>query len=76
MCGSFFGGGGSPSPPPVPVAPVVRRQPRLADEGVRKAQEDVKDRARRFAALGGTLVTGGGGLATEANTQKKTLLGA
>ncbi len=76
MCGSFFGGGGAPSmPPPPPIRPaIVRRQPRLADEGVAKAREDTKSRARQ--AFAGTLLTGGGGLSTTANTQKKTLLGA
>ncbi len=75
MC--IFGGSPSvPSIPPPPRAPVIR-QPRLADEGVRKAQEDVKDKARKFAGLrGGTLITGPGGLQTQASGQKKTLLGA
>lgn len=71
--------GGSPStpapPPPPPRAPTIR-QPRLADEGVRKAQTDVERRNRQFAGLrGGTLLTGPGGLTTTASTQKKTLLG-
>ena len=72
--------GGSPStpapPPPVPRLPTIR-QPRLADEGVRKAQSDTERKNRQFAGLrGGTLVTGPQGLTTAANTAKKTLLGA
>jgi hypothetical protein len=75
--------GGGPSipdaPPPPPVTPAVaktRSQPKLTSEGVRKAQSDTKDAARRFAGTrGGSLVTGPGGLSTEANTQKKSLLG-
>ncbi len=75
MC---FGGSPSPpSPPPPPPRLPTIRQPRLADEGVRKAQSDVEERNRRFAGLrGGTLITGPGGLSTTANTAKKTLLGA
>lgn len=76
MCGSFFS---SPSPPPPPppvrVEPVVSRQPKLSDEGVRKAADDVRKRARLLSQRGGTLVTGSGGLATTPNIQKKTLLG-
>lgn len=77
MCGSFFGGSPStPSLPPPPPTRVAIRQPRLADEGVRKAQEDTQNRARQFAGLrGGTLITGAGGLQTQASGQKKTLLG-
>ncbi len=75
MC--FGGGAPSPPPPPAPVIRPVIRQPRLADEGVRKAQSDTEARNRQFAGLrGGTLLTGPGGLSTTANTQKKTLLGA
>ncbi len=75
MC---FSSPSSPSPVNVTSRPtIVTRQPRLADEGVRKATDSTKDFARRLAGLrGGTLVTGAGGLSTEANTQKKTLLGA
>ncbi len=76
MCGNIFNPPSSPSSPPVPRIP-VRRQPRLADEGVRKAQSDLEQRNRQFAGLrGGMLQTGAGGLSTTANTQKKTLLGA
>lgn len=65
-----------PPPPPPPPRPPTIRQPRLADEGVRKAQSDVEERNRRFAGLrGGTLLTSPGGLSTAANTQKKILLG-
>lgn len=74
MC---FGGGPSIPAPPPPVPRPITRQPRLADEGVRKAQSDTEARNRQFAGLrGGTLITGPGGLSTTANTQKKTLLGA
>jgi len=74
-------GGGSPSipPPPPPPTPAIARtpsQPKLASEGVRKAQSDTETKARQFAGTrGGTLVTGSSGLSTAANTQKKTLLG-
>lgn len=64
----------APPPPPEPPAP-PRKQPRLADEGVRKAREDSTTRNRRANSLNGTLVTGAGGLTSAANTQKKTLLG-
>ncbi len=74
MC---FGSTPSAPPPPIITAPPIIRQPRLADEGVRKAQSDVERRNRQFAGLrGGTLLTGPGGLSTTANTSKKTLLGA
>lgn len=65
-----------PPPPPPPAIPKTRSQPKLSSEGVRKAQSDTEDKARRFAGTrGGTLVTGPGGLSTDANSQKKTLLG-
>ncbi len=74
MCGG--GGAPKPPPPPPPIPAVAKSQPKLADEGVRKAQSDTKDKARQFAGTrSGTLLTGPGGLSTEANTQKKTLLG-
>lgn len=71
MCG---GAPSTPTPPPPPAAPP--RQPRLADEGVRKAREDAKKRNRMAGARSQTLLTGPQGLTTTANTQKKTLLGA
>ncbi len=73
MCG---GGGSKPKPPPpIPATPKTR-QPKLADEGVRKAQSDTREKARQYAGTrSGSLVTGSGGLSTEANTQKKSLLG-
>lgn len=78
MCGAFLGSPSSalPAPPPPPPRVATTRQPRLADEGVRKAQEDTQSRARQFGARGGTLITGAGGLQTQASGQKKTLLGA
>ncbi len=79
MCGAFLGSPSTalPSLPPPPPRTPVTRQPRLADEGVRKAQEDTQSRARQFAGTrGGTLLTGAGGLQTQASGQKKTLLGA
>ncbi len=72
MCGNPFAS--KPDPPPLAKPIPVRKQPRLADEGVRKAGEDTRDRARRIA--GSTLLTSPGGLSTSANTNKKTLLGA
>ncbi len=74
MCGMF--GGGPSKPDVVPIEPIpVRKQPRLADEGVRKAQDDVNKNAKGAALRGGTLLTGAGGLGGAANSQKKTLLG-
>ena len=67
-----------PLPPPVPAIAksVTPSQPKLASEGVRKAQSDTEKKARQFAGTrGGTLVTGASGLTTEASTQKKVLLG-
>jgi hypothetical protein len=80
MCvGGLFSSPSTPSlppPPPPPTRAATARQPRLADEGVRKAQEDVEGKAKRFAGLrGGTLLTGSGGLQTQASGQKKVLLG-
>ncbi len=67
-------------PPPPPLTPAVKKatpsQPKLASEGVKKAQTDTENKARQFAGTrGGTLITGAGGLQTQANTAKKTLLG-
>lgn len=77
MCfsgGGDSGGGGAPPPPP-PREP-LRRQARLATEGVAVARTDERTRAQlAFAQRGGSLITGAGGLATQANTQKVTLLG-
>ncbi len=75
MC---MGGGSSPSPPPPPPPPpepqVELKRPKLMDEGVRKAREEATKRRAAFARSG-TLLTGAGGLSSDANTQKKTLLG-
>lgn len=78
MCGgSFFSSSGSSSLPPVQKAPpIVRTQPRSPAIGLRKSGDDQTARARAFAASGGTLITGPGGLSSSASTQKKTLLGA
>lgn len=68
----------SPPPPPPPTLAIAktRSQPKLASEGVRKAQSDTEKKARQFAGTrGGTLVTGASGLTTQASTVKKTLLG-
>lgn len=65
----------APSAPPPVAATPIRRQPKLASEGVRKARQDTQNQAKQAAALGGTLLTGAGGLTTTANTSKKTLLG-
>ena len=71
--------GGSPSAPPPPPPPAIVKtpaQPKLASEGVRKAQSDAENKAKQVAATrGGTLITGPGGLLAPALTQKKTLLG-
>jgi hypothetical protein len=70
----------SPAPAPPPPPPIVRqpsrRQATLATEGVAVAREDERSRAQlAFARRGGTLITGPGGLTSQANTQKVTLLG-
>lgn len=76
MCGSWFSPPSPPSPPPpVRVEPVVSRQPKLADEGVRKAADTINKRAKLSLQRGGTLITGPGGLSTIPNINKKTLLG-
>ncbi|MAE81428.1 MAG: hypothetical protein CMB80_01740 [Flammeovirgaceae bacterium] len=84
MC---VGGGGPSIPPPAPLppppvvtpqpTPATPSQPKLADASVKKAKSDVEKRARQFAGTrGGTLITGPSGLETDANIEKKTLLGA
>jgi len=72
MCGGgLFGGGPTPATPVIPI----RSQPKLADEGVRKARKDTEKKAKAGSNRGGTLITGPGGLSGEASTQKKVLLG-
>lgn len=68
MCG---GGGRAPRPAAqLPEAPVPPAQ--SAEQGTRD-----RDRRRRAAAGGtGTILTGSGGVQTQAPTQQKTLLGA
>lgn len=71
---SMFGGGGGGGqqpqylPPPPPPPPV----PTLADFA--KAP-GVSPSASLIGGMGGTNVTGGGGLTTETSTSRKTLLG-
>ena len=69
------GGGKKPKVPTLPTTPPPPEAPTAVDEGVRKAGDDA--RRQRAAATGrsDTILTGGSGLATGAQTQKKTLLG-
>lgn len=76
-----FSSPSTPSPPPI-VAPIVAvpklppKRPRDANAAIRKVGDTQKNKARAFAARGGTLVTGVGGLTEPVSTRKKTLLGA
>lgn len=60
----------TPSLPPVPA-----QTPRLPDEGVRLARADELSRRRRSAGRASTILTGAGGVTTQANTTGNTLLG-
>lgn len=72
---SIFSPPKMPAPLPLP-APVT---PAAPDEGNSAAIGEARRRAARAAALSGgrpsTILTGGGGLATDASTTGKTLLG-
>ena len=71
------GGGKRPNPMPVPAAAVEvpAPMPTMVDESVKQAGDE--ERRRRANAVGhsDTVLTSGSGLATTANTDKKTLLG-
>jgi hypothetical protein len=68
----MFGGGGS-APPPPPPPPTPPSAPTPADTSVIDAGARVRTAAR--GGVGSTIATGGGGLAGEATTGKKSLLG-
>lgn len=59
----------APKPPPVAAA-----APRMMDEGVQRQRGSEKRRLRMLAGRNSTLMTGGSGLQTKANTSA-TLLG-
>lgn len=61
----------APAPPPPPPAKV----PTPVDEGVSKAREEEKRKALLAQGRQSTLLTGSQGLTSEAQTQRKTLLG-
>lgn len=71
------GGGKRPNPMPAPAAAVEvpAPMPTMADESVKQAGDE--ERRRRANAVGhsDTVLTGGSGLGSTANTDKKTLLG-
>ncbi len=59
--------------PKLPAQPAA--VPRLADAGVRAARDSAISERRRSAGRAGTLLTGGGGLQSNASTTFNTLLG-
>lgn len=71
MC---MGSGPKPTPPPPPPAP--EKAPTVADDAVRAVRGDEKRRAQLAAGRASTILTGSTGLAGEAPTIAKTLLGA
>lgn len=75
--GNLFGSNDPVQPvsQPLPVVPQTIRQPRLADEGIRKARTEEERKRKAAAQRGGTLITGPAGLQTTATTTKKTLTG-
>lgn len=69
-------GGSAPSPPPPPPPPAPPKEPpKMADAGVRQAGTDMRKQAALATGRSGTILTGAQGLAGEASTQRKTLLG-
>lgn len=70
-----FGGGASASPPPPPDTKNLV-PPMLQSPAGMEAADAVKKRAAANRGYGGTIVTGGQGVITPANTSQKQLLGA
>lgn len=75
MC---MGGASAPAPPPPPPPPAPPKEPvKFSSTEVQKASDDTrKQLAAAGATQGGTLLTGGQGVLTPANTEKNTLLGS
>lgn len=70
MFGSSPANAAPPPPPQMPAAP-----PTPVDEAVIKAKTDAQSKAIAMAGVGSTVVTGGQGLNTPADTAKKKLMG-
>ena len=74
MC---FGRSKSAPPPPPPAAiEVPAAPPTVIDPAVKTARKNEKKAAAQLAGRTGTILTGPRGVLAEANTSKKTLLGA
>ena len=75
MC---FGGSSKPAPPPPAPAPVdmPAPPPTVIDPAVKTARKNEKKAAAQLAGRQSTIITGPRGVLEEANTSKKTLLGA
>lgn len=65
-------GGGAPSPP-APIEP--KDPPKRVSEATLRARSDEQKRVRNLQGSNSTFLTSKSGLMTEANTNKKTLLG-
>ena len=74
MC---FGRSKSAPPPPPPAAvEVPAAPPTVIDPAVKTARKNEKKAAAQLAGRQSTILTGSRGVLEEANTSKKTLLGA
>jgi hypothetical protein len=71
-------GGSKPAPPPPPPAAVKMPAPPATqiDPAVKSARKNEKKAAAQLAGRQSTILTGSRGVLEEANTSKKTLLGA
>ena len=71
-------GGSKPAPPPPPPAAVELPPPpaTVIDPAVKNARKNEKKAAAQLAGRKSTILTGSQGVLEEANTKKKTLLGA
>ena len=74
MC---FGRSSKPAPPPPPAAvELPAPPPTVIDPAVKSARKNEKKAAAQLAGRQSTILTGSRGVLEEANTSKKTLLGA
>ena len=75
MC---FGGSSKPAPPPPPVTPVgmPAPPPTQIDPAVKSARKNEKKAAAQLVGRKATILTGSRGVLTQAETQKKSLLGS